>query len=56
MHDVGLKNINSLPYAHAFPLSMLVRKLNLSVPPPLGKINVWLPVAMVAMYGFYSNE
>ena len=55
MGQVGLLQIKSLPYSHAFPLSLIAAKLNISLPAVLGKINMWLPATTIAMYGVLND-
>jgi SAM-dependent methyltransferase len=56
MREVGLVNIKSLPYPHAFPLSLVAAKLNISLPSILGRFIVWIPAATLAMVGVSSDE
>lgn len=55
MKEAGLKNINPLPYPHAFPLSLIGSKLGLPFPAAIGKTNIWVPATTVALYGTAQN-
>lgn len=56
MTKAGLTDLNSLPYPHAFPLSLIARKLRFPLPAVLGNINVWVPATTVAIYGTAPSE
>jgi SAM-dependent methyltransferase len=49
MRNAGLTDIKSLPYPHAFPLSLIASKLNLPFPNALGNSNIWIPSTTVAL-------
>ena len=51
----GLANVSRLPYPHAFPLGLLAAKFGLSLPRPVGRVNVWVPATTVAAYGRVSH-
>jgi SAM-dependent methyltransferase len=51
MKRTGLTNISRLPYPHAFPTSLVAGKFGLSMPPALGRINLWVPATTVAAVG-----
>lgn len=54
-HDAGFHRLIELPYPHAFPLSLVGRKLG--IPMRLfGHRDVWLPATCVALCGFYEPE
>ena len=51
MTKAGLQDVRTLPYPHAFPLSLIASKLHLPIPRAMGKLNVWVPTTTVAAYG-----
>ena len=51
MTKAGLKDLHTLPYPHAFPLSLIASKLRFPFPSAMGSVNVWVPTTTVAMYG-----
>lgn len=51
MTDAGLTDIRSLPYPHAFPLTLIASKFGLPVPSAIGNLNMWIPATTVALYG-----
>lgn len=51
MKRTGLTNISRLPYPHAFPIGLVAAKFGLSMPPALGRINLWVPATTVAAVG-----
>jgi SAM-dependent methyltransferase len=55
MRRAGLSDVRRLPYPHAFPLGLIAAKFGLTMPPLLGRINVWVPATTVAAYGRVSN-
>ncbi len=56
MAQTGLVRINPLPYPHAFPLSLIAEKFGVRLPEQVGKLNVWVPTTMIALYGFLPYE
>ena len=56
MQQAGLKNIDTLPYPHAFPLSLIAAKLKIGMRLFGNRFNLWLPATTVAMYGFYQSN
>jgi len=56
MKQAGLVQIKSLPYPHAFPLSLIASKFRLHLPRGLGIISLWIPGTTIAMYGTPFNE
>jgi len=56
MEEAGLGGLRAVPYPHAFPLSLICRKLHLPVLPGLGDINIWLPGTTVAAAGTRMEE
>jgi SAM-dependent methyltransferase len=52
MRKAGLVRIDKLPYPHAFPLSLVANKLNISLPDFIGKRKIWLPDTTIAMIGY----
>lgn len=56
MREVGLVGVRALPYPHAFPLSLVAAKLNISLPSVLGRFILWIPAATLAMVGVSSYE
>ncbi len=56
LREVGMVGIRSLPYPHAFPLSLLAAKLNISLPSILGRFILWIPAATLAMVGVSPDE
>ncbi len=56
MSQAGLIKIQSLPYLHAFPLSLVAAKLGIFLPQVFGKINIWMPGTTIALYGFLNDE
>jgi 2-polyprenyl-3-methyl-5-hydroxy-6-metoxy-1,4-benzoquinol methylase len=56
MQQAGLINIISLPYPHAFPLSLIAAKLHISLPPVFDKRIVWLHRTTIAMYGVFNGQ
>jgi 2-polyprenyl-3-methyl-5-hydroxy-6-metoxy-1,4-benzoquinol methylase len=55
MNHMGLQDIGFLPYPHAFPLSLVARKLSIPLPTSLSKVTVWLPGTTLAMFGRWSH-
>lgn len=51
LRDAGLRDVRRLPYPHAFPLSVIARKLHLPMPTWAGKLTVFVPATTVAMTG-----
>ena len=47
----GYRRTTTLPYPHAFPLSLLLRKFGIQAPTRLGRQVVWIPTTCVAMLG-----
>lgn len=47
----GFKDMQVVPYPHAFPISLVAEKLGFSVPSFIGKYNIWLPATTVAIAG-----
>lgn len=56
MEDAGLRDIQTLPYPHAFPLSLIASKFGLPLPTALACINIWVPATTIALYGRTPNE
>lgn len=56
MRHAKLMNVDMLPYPHAFPLSLIAGKLNISLPQILGKYVIWIPATTIAVYGYYNCE
>jgi len=54
MHNIGLQNINILPYPHAFPVSLIGEKFGISFPSFLDRFYVWIPATTIAVYGSFS--
>jgi SAM-dependent methyltransferase len=55
MKEVGLFNIQPLPYPHAFPLPLVAAKLGIKIPLKLSNFNLWMPATTLALYGrFYG--
>jgi len=48
LHRAGFGAVEGVPYPHAFPLGLILRKLKLPVPRVLSHQNVWLPGTTVA--------
>lgn len=51
MKEAGLEGVNSLPYPHGFPLSLIASKFNLRLPTWIGRVYVWIYTTTVAAYG-----
>jgi 2-polyprenyl-3-methyl-5-hydroxy-6-metoxy-1,4-benzoquinol methylase len=51
MLRAGLSDVHRLPYAHAFPLSLITAKLGFKLPHWLGRFKLWVPATTVAAYG-----
>jgi hypothetical protein len=49
LRAAGFERIERVPYPHAFPLGLVLRKLKLRAIPALSDQNVWLPGTTVAM-------
>lgn len=49
--DAGLIKLQSVPYPHAFPLSLIASKLHIPLP-ALGRMYLWLPATTIALCGF----
>lgn len=47
----GLKNIQSVPYPHAFPFGLIASKLGIRLHDIWNKYNLWLPATTVAFLG-----
>lgn len=56
MKRIGLKNIRTFPYPHAFPLLLTASKLNVTLPSSLNKYNLWMPATTLALYGTYPGN
>ena len=55
MVEVGLSDIKSLPYPHAFPLPLVAQKLGIKLSGNLNNLNLWMPKTTLALYGrFYG--
>jgi hypothetical protein len=54
MKEVGLVNIQSLPYPHAFPLPLVASKLGIKLPSKLSNLNLWMPATTLALYGKFD--
>ena len=51
MKDCGFSTIKTIPYAHAFPLALVLSKLGLRLKGRLGQMSLWLPGTTLAMWG-----
>jgi 2-polyprenyl-3-methyl-5-hydroxy-6-metoxy-1,4-benzoquinol methylase len=51
MQQAGFTNLKPFPYPHAFPLSLIASKFNLTVPPAWHEVNFWIPGTTVAISG-----
>ncbi len=51
LRRAGFNEVTSVPFPHAFPLSLIAGKFNLRLPAALGRQIIWLPTTMVAAYG-----
>lgn len=56
LQQTGLKKISTLPYPHAFPLSLVAEKLHIPLPGILKNCIVWLPSTTIAIYGVSCDE
>lgn len=45
----GFNEMQTIPYPHAFPISLVMEKLGFSVPDFIGEHTIWLPATTVAM-------
>jgi 2-polyprenyl-3-methyl-5-hydroxy-6-metoxy-1,4-benzoquinol methylase len=55
MQRVGFTHLQSVPYPHAFPLTLIASKLNLRLPKAFESINLWIPGTTLAISGIVSN-
>jgi 2-polyprenyl-3-methyl-5-hydroxy-6-metoxy-1,4-benzoquinol methylase len=51
MQQAGFTNLRRFPYPHAFPLTLIASKFNLTVPKVLHKVNFWIPGTTLAISG-----
>ena len=51
MEGAGLRRVRRLAYPHAFPLSLVARKLALSLGDAIGRVPLWIPGTTLAMVG-----
>jgi 2-polyprenyl-3-methyl-5-hydroxy-6-metoxy-1,4-benzoquinol methylase len=56
MQQAGLREVQALPYPHAFTLSLFAQKMKLPAPPFLSRASLWVPATTVAMYGINRTE
>lgn len=56
MQHNGLTDIQTLPYPHAFPLSLVAKKLYISLPRFFADLTIWIPGTTLAMYGRYYER
>lgn len=47
----GFSMLQTVPYSHAFPLSLVGQKLGITVPKSIGQWSLWLPKTTVAVAG-----
>ncbi len=47
----GLRQVEKVPYPHAFPLPLIASKLGIGLPASLNRFNLWLPATTVAFMG-----
>jgi 2-polyprenyl-3-methyl-5-hydroxy-6-metoxy-1,4-benzoquinol methylase len=52
----GLDAVRRLPYPHAFPFGLIAAKFGIALPPPLGRVKIWVPATTVAAYGRVPHE
>ena len=50
MKNAHYNHIQSIPFPHAFPLSLIAGKLKIPLPSIAQQINLWLPNIMVTLY------
>jgi len=55
MHNIGLQNINILPYPHAFPVSLVAEKFGISFSSFLDRFYIWIPATTIAVYGTFLS-
>ena len=51
MQSAGVETVTSVPYPHAFPLSLVASKIGIRVGSKLGRYTIWLPGTTVALAG-----
>lgn len=51
MTQAGLIQLRTIPYPHAFPLSLIAAKLGMKVPGFIGRFSLWLPGTTLAIAG-----
>jgi 2-polyprenyl-3-methyl-5-hydroxy-6-metoxy-1,4-benzoquinol methylase len=56
MRRAGLRDVQRLPYPHAFPLGLIAAKFRSGIPGLVAGVNVWVPATTVAVYARLSNE
>lgn len=49
LQKAGFKQIQPIPYPHAFPVGLIMRKLRVNISSSLSKIPVWIPKTMIAL-------
>lgn len=48
----GLVRLQSIPYPHAFPISLIAAKFHLRLPDSFGQNYLWLPATTIAICGY----
>ncbi len=56
MRESGLREVERLPYGHAFPLSLIAAKLGVGVGGALGRTSLWIPGTTLAMVGVRDGQ
>ena len=56
LRECGLQEVNTLPYPHAFPLSLVASKFNIPIPSSLANLTLWLPATTITAYGVRKND
>ena len=51
LERVGLRDVRSLPWPHAFPLALVAQKLGFPLPERIGRVPIWIPGTTLAMVG-----
>ncbi|MFC1553794.1 class I SAM-dependent methyltransferase [candidate division KSB1 bacterium] len=54
--ESGMKNVQVIPYPHAFPASLVFQKLKIPFPGFLKDFNIWIPGTTVAAVGIANPE
>jgi SAM-dependent methyltransferase len=52
MTQAGFTGLQRVPYPHAFPITLVTKKLGISLPKSFGKYNIMIPGVLMAMCGF----